>query len=211
MGQVRARPAIADSAPVTIMARVGAHTDVPWLTNILRQSGGSYSQAKLNEIADSLVARAVDARAAVQRSDAETRATAAVHALTDAGRSRTEAGRPYSGALDRLIVVHQQASARLIRGLALHGMLALSDRSRAINYLQTVAESEDVTAYDAIEGLIADANGSGWAGERPTPSEQQATIAALNALAARDHVTDQAARTLLVVWIANHKSNGPSK
>lgn len=211
MGQGSPHPAIADSSPARIMARVGSTAEAPWLRNILRQSGANYSRAKLDEIADSLVARAIDPRAAVPEADAHTHAIAAINALTNADRVGTAPGRPYPAALDRLITVHQHASERGIRAHALAGMLAVSDRSRAIDYLRTVAESTDVTAYDAVEALVADANGSGWAGEKPTPSEQQATIAALNALGARHRVTDQGTRTLLEVWIENHRSNGPAK
>ena len=57
--------------------------------------------------------------------------------------------------------------------------------SRSIEYLRRVAESEDATAYDAVEVLIADANGQGWGGMKPRPSEQQQTVSALKALAAR--------------------------
>jgi hypothetical protein len=89
-------------------------------------------------------------------------------------------------------------------------MLNVSDRSRAVDFLQRVAESEDATAYDAVEVLVADANGSGWGGVKPTPSQQQATISALKALATRHRVTDQAARTLLENWVANHRSDNPS-
>lgn len=211
MGQVRGRPAVADSSPARIMARVGAHADVAWLTNILRQSGATYSQVKLKEIADSLVARGIDARAADPRSDAYTRAVAAIDALADAGSANTEAGHPYVGALDRLIAVHQQATKVAIRAYALQDMLNLADRPRAIAYLQKVAESADVTADFAVDALIVDSNGSGSAGEKRTPSEQQATIAALNALAARHRVTNLEARRMLAVWIAQHPSSGPSK
>jgi hypothetical protein len=212
MGQIRARPAIADSSPARIMARVGPNTDAIWLRDILRQSGAEYSRAKLDELADSLLARAVDPRADVPRSEARTHALGAVNALAAAGSGGGLSGRPYAGALDRLFAVHQRASARAIRSHALAGMLNVSsDRSRAIDYLRRVAESDDATAYDAVEVLIADANGSGWGGVKPTPSQQQATISALRALAAGHRVTDQAGtRTLLENWVENHRSDHPS-
>jgi len=90
---------------------------------------------------------------------------------------RSLRGRPYAGALDRLITVHRRASTRAIRSHALDGMLDVSsDRSRAIDYLRRVAESEDITAYDAVEVLIADANASGWGGVKTTPSQQLQTV-----------------------------------
>lgn len=209
-GQVRARQAIADSSPARIMARVGTNAAVPWLRNILRQSDTTYSRTKLDEIGDSLVARGVDARSAEARSNADHSAIEAVIALTNAGRSSTGPGHPYAGALDRLIAIHRQSPASSVRAHALEGMLAVSDRSRALQYLQAVAESKDETAYDAVEAMVADANGSGWAGEKPSPSEQQATIAALNALHTRHRVTDRATWTLLDSWVENHRPKSPS-
>src|SRR5436853_6836976 len=106
-GQVRKRPAIADSSPARIMARVGPHADAIWLRDILRQSGAEYPRAKLDEIADSLVARAVDPRGSVARGDARTHALDAVNALASAGSGGALSGRPYPGALERLIAVHR--------------------------------------------------------------------------------------------------------
>lgn len=211
MGQVRTRPAIADSSPAKIMTRVGPNADALWLRDILRQSGAEYPQAKLDEIADSLVARAVDPRGGEPRSEERTQALDAINALAAAGSGRALGGRPYAGALDRLIAVHRRASARAIRSHVLAGMLNVSsERSQAIDYLRRVAESEDATAYDAVEVLVADANGSGWGGEKPTPSQQQQTVSALKALAAGHRVIDQAARTLLEIWVENHRSDHPS-
>lgn len=213
MGQVQARPAIADSSPAKIMARVGHNTGALWFRDILRQSGAEYPQTKLDEIADSLVARAIDPRGSEPRSEERTQALEAVNALVVAGMSgssgmgATLRGRPYAGALDRLIDVHRRATARDIRSHVLAGMLDISsDRSRAVDYLRRVAESEDATAYVAVEVLIADANGSGWGGMKPTPSEQRQTVSALKALAARHRVTDQATRTLVENWVENHRS-----
>jgi len=78
------------------------------------------------------------------------------------------------------------------------------DRPRAIEYLRRVAESTDPTAYDAVEVLIADANGQGWGGVKSTASQQQQSIMALRALGSAHRVTNQAAATLLDVWIGNH-------
>jgi hypothetical protein len=205
MGQVRTRPAIADSSPARIMTRVGPDADALWLRDILRQSGAQYPQAKLDQIADSLVARAVDSRATVPRSDARTRALKAVNAISAAGSDGALTGRPYAPALDRLITVHRTAPGRDVRAHALAGMLNISsDRPRAIEYLRRVAESTDPTAYDAVEVLIADANGQGWGGVKSTASQQQQSIMALRALGSAHRVSNQAAATLLDVWIGNH-------
>jgi hypothetical protein len=190
------------------MAQLGPNAEAPWLRDILRQVGANYSQAKLDEIADSLVARAVDSRGEAPGSPASARAFEAINALGDAGRGSELAGQPYAGALDRLIAVEQRASERAIRSHALAVMLNVtSDRGRAIDYLRHVAESNEATAYDAVEMLIADANGSSWGGIKASPSQQEQTVSALKALAARQQVTTEPARTILVLWVALHGSD----
>jgi hypothetical protein len=143
------------------MASVGSRADAVWLQDILRQVRAEYPQAKLDEIADSLVARALDPASVQEGSDAYSRASNALIALIQAGRASgvPSGGRPYVGALDRMITLHQRAPSRNIRSKALGGMLAVPSHSRAVSYLRQVAESSDSTAYDAIEFLITDANG----------------------------------------------------
>ena len=103
--QIRTSPAIADSSAVQIMARLGSRTDAVWLRDVLRQSDAQYPQAKLDEIADSLIARAIDPASAQRSSEANTRAIYAVLGLLTAGASRGINGRPYTGAFDRLVRV----------------------------------------------------------------------------------------------------------
>lgn len=210
LGQVRTRPAIADSSTMQIMARVGSQAGAIWLRNILRRADANYAQTKLDQIADSLTARAIDQRAAELNSGRHKIAVDAINALVSAGSGAPLGGRPYSGALDRLITVHRKGPSRDIRARALGGMLAVaSTRSRAIGYLRRVAESSDSTAYDAVEFLITDANGGSWAGARPTASQQQESVSALKALAAAHRVTNLMAGNLLEIWIQRYRSSHP--
>ena len=158
--QIHLRPAIADSSPVRIMAHVGAQAEAPWLRDVLRQADAAYPPAKLDQIGDSLVARAIDARSAEPRSDAEKRAVNAVNALTLAGAKTALRGRPYLGAFDRLIAVYQQSPARSVRIGALSGVLTVSSSgTRAVDFLSSVARASDLTGYYAVEFLITEETG----------------------------------------------------
>src|SRR5687767_10364336 len=119
--QVGTRLAVADSSAAQIMARVGNQTDAIWLQDILRQSKAEYPRAKLDEIGDSLVARAIDPTSVQQQSAAHTRAAEALMTLWRAGRARdaSSSGRPYAGAFDRMVTVHRQAPSHYIRAKAL--------------------------------------------------------------------------------------------
>ena len=210
-GQARTRPAIADSSAPRIIAHVGIEANAVWLRNILRQADAVYPQAKLDQIADSLVARSIDPRGTEPKTELHMRAVNAVNALAMAGASASLGGRPYAGALDRLITVHRQARPRDIRARALGGLLVISaDRPRAVDYLRRVAASSDPTAYDAVEFLITDANGGSSAGVQPTAAQQQGSVTALKGLAAGHHVTNQPAANLLELWIQRYKSLHPS-
>lgn len=204
--QVGTRLAVADSSAAQIMARVGNQTDAIWLQDILRQSRAEYPRAKLDEIGDSLVARAIDPTSVQQKSAAHTRAAEALMTLWRAGRARnaSSSGRPYAGAFDRLVTVHRRAPSRYIRWKALSAMLTSSAHSRAVDYLREVAESSDSTSYEAMQFLISDAGGVNWTSIPPTASERQESISALKALGARGRVTDGRAATLLRVWISQN-------
>lgn len=199
--QGRVRPAVADSAASKIMARVGNQTGALWLRDILRQAGAQYPQAKLDEIADSLVSRAVDPAGVQRQGEAYMRAVNAVNALVLAGASAPLSGSPYAGALDRAITIHKRAPSQTVRARALAGMLASPAHSRAVAYLRQVAESTDATAYDAVELLITDANGGSWVGTSPATSERQESAAALKSLASVGRISDEKAAKLLERWL----------
>lgn len=204
LGQHRPRPVFADSSAERVMAHVGYHANVPWFIDMLRQASGPYSQARLGELADSLVARAIDPQAI--RTDAIRYRIAddGVSTLVSSGSREEGRGQPYSGALDRLIKIHKQAADVGIRRKVLAGLLGLPDRTRALAYIETVAESTDPTAAAAVNYLISDANGESWSGVRPTPEQAQASTAALHDLASRHRVSNSQASYLLRGWIAMH-------
>lgn len=194
------RPSVADSSAARIMARVGTQTGAVWLRDILRQAGGQQPPAKLDEIGDSLMTRAIAPAAGRNASDAYTRSMSALSALVLAGASAPLNGRPYAGAFDRIVAVHKQAASHKIRAKALGGMLVTS-HLRAVDYLRGVAESSDSTAYDAMELLVTDANGGSWTGIQPTAAERQESVSALRALASGGRVKNQRAANLLEIWI----------
>lgn len=203
--QERSRPPIADSSASLIMKRVGARPGAVWLRDILRQASGPQSQAKLDELADSLVARAMDPASGQKGSQAYVRASQALQALTLAGSRGPWHGRPYVGLFDRLVSLQKSAPSHDIRWKALGAMLVCPCHPRAVEYLSAVAESEDSTAYNAIQFLITDANGGSWVGIQPTASQRQVSAAALKALANRGRVTDIRAGNLLEGWIQRHR------
>jgi hypothetical protein len=210
-GQVRVRPPVADSSTAQIMAHVRDHPDAAWLRDVLRQTSGRDAPTKLDEIADSLVVRAIDARQALRGAPAHAIASAAVGALVSAGLPTATGGHPYAGAFDRLVRVHQHASAGDVRLRALGGLLSVaSPRTRAIAYLRAVAESNDPTAANAMEFLITDARGGSWGGVSPTPGQQRESMAALKGMAAANRVTDARASDLLGGWLAATQSQKPN-
>jgi hypothetical protein len=204
-GQTAPRPAFADSSPVRIMAHVGSHPNVPWLGEILRQVKSTYSRTKLDELGDSLVARAMDPRAIPTDTFRYRAAVEGVLALMLSGFRTTVSGQPYAGAMDRLIKIHQAAPVRGIRHTALGALLSLPDRTRALAYMRDVAESNDATAYDAVEYLITDASGGSWGGVSPTSAQAQASTAILREMASRHHMADPHASRLLEGWMSAHR------
>lgn len=203
-GQNTPRPIFTDSSSVRIMAHVGSHPNVRWLINVLRQVGGTYPQPKIDELADSLVARALDSRAVSGDTSRYRAANDAVIALMLAGSGATASGVPYRGAFARLVKIHQTAQVVATRRRALAGLLMLPDRGQALAYLGNVAESSGPTAYTAVDYLITDANGLSWSGGRPTPAQAQASTAALHELVMRHRVSDPRASHLLEGWSVAH-------
>jgi hypothetical protein len=195
---------VADSSVARIMKSAGSKAQAPWLRDMLRQAVRKHPKAKLDEIGDSLVARATNPAGRNLGSEDYSRGVNAINALMLAGSGAPMDGVPYDGAFDRMVSVHRSAASPYIRARALVGMLGTPSHNRAVSYLQGVAESNDSTAYDAVQFLINDANGGGWV-RTPTASEQQESVSALKALAARNRVTDGGAAKLLGLWIARNR------
>lgn len=191
----------ADSSVSAIMRHFGARPAGSALITILRSNAGSYPAAKVNEIADSLAARAIANKATGTVDSARFgAAVSAVNALTEAGRSANNS-QPYPGAMDRLIRIHQTAPVTLVQVRALCALPSLADRSRALAYLRGVAESRDATARDAIRCLVSDADGMA---NRPTPlsaAERQQSVAVLRELATSNRVLNELAKRELAMWV----------
>lgn len=161
---VETRPTAAE-----LMQRLRIEDKRVHVVQILNQRYTTYPEAYLDEIADSLAALAVTMGA---RGDLEglTAAREAVSILFDAGgrdagilvsgklvRDET----PYRGAAERLmrIVEHPDTDAG-IRAGALTALCGMPDRERTIEYLRSVAVSENPVADLAVRIL------GGWLGPR---------------------------------------------
>jgi hypothetical protein len=206
------RAAVLDSSsPASIMGRVGKSPGAYWFQDILRQTGAAYPATTRDALADSLVARAVDPAASNRQSAAYGMAGEAVYALARAGARWPKTGRRYDGMFDRMVTVHRRAMSPSVRRLALFAMLESTQHTRAIAYLRQVAESDDSTAYSAIDALNREASGPGVAGEDlATAAEREQSRAALFALWARRRVTNRMAYESLAMWIAWYQSHHPS-
>ena len=201
------RPAVADSSARQIMAHVGRASGAVWLRDVLRQADGNIPSAKLDEIADSLAARAIAGRDGRVDSASFQLGTESTSSIALAGMPTTARGTPYPGALERLIRIHQHARSNSIRIQALAVMPSMPDRTRAIGYLADLAASRDATAVDAVQLLITDANGDSWGGIRPSLAGREQSAQALRNLSSHP-IASWRVRQLLEGWIAAQKSGG---
>jgi len=126
----------------------------------MRQVTKPQPRAKLDELADSLVARELAA--------AQIDPAARVHGISDiselvyagqvAGQGDTIPGIPYDGALERLIRIYREAKPLDVRLSALGGLLDVAGHAQAIAFLREVAISADPTAWYAVGQLEAAAD-----------------------------------------------------
>lgn len=203
--QQPSRSHLADSSARIIMAHVGPHVRPFELVAILRDKEGRTPTWKQNEIADSLVARAVAYRPTPRPDTVQFGAAVrAVMALSLAGSASTgvEPGEPYTGALDHLIRIHEEARASEIRSRALEAMLGGTDRARGLAYMRSVAVSVDPTAYKALSCLIMDSRGGG-VGYRATESQRHESFDILVDLATHHLVKDPVGARDLELWYAS--------
>lgn len=199
--QARQRPDIADSSAVKIMAAAGKHVTADWMRDVLRRAGARATVAKADEIADSLVGRALSLSDDQSPTDKRSMPIEAVNALVLAGSAAPFSGNPYPGALDRLLRIFRESPSREVRSRSLSALLCLPFHARAVEQLKTVAESNEPLAYDAVQYLITDANGGSWLGLTPSASNRRASATALRSLALGGKVRDQRASNLLELWI----------
>jgi hypothetical protein len=149
LGQAIPQPggrALADSSVRRILAEPRFPEDV--VVDVLLQRSRPQSQAKRDELADSIVARAIRAMAPPNP---------AVAAVAAAGRAsgRKDGGTPDSRALQWLIRIHQESRDHETR---LHAILEMTNQEspgRAMGYLREVAiRPDERTASAALNGLI---------------------------------------------------------
>jgi hypothetical protein len=118
------------------------------VVDVLRQRSRSHPQAKRDELADSLIARAIRAPAPPNP---------AVAVLAEAGRAslQVDAGTADPRALDWLIRIHRESRDHETRRYVI---LQLTDQAvpmRAVPYLREVAtRSEDRTSSTALRRLV---------------------------------------------------------
>lgn len=188
-----------DSSADRIMAHVAPRNQLTWFVDIMRQTRRAVPQSKLDELADSLAARAILNRP-VERGDGMGVPLSPVGLLAWVGDRGLRKGIPYSGALERLIRVHQQASDIDVRTSALAAMLAVVGRDHGLAYLRTVATSNDPTSWYAINILTIDATGGRWFGPTPTTAERGQSEAILRALYGTGQVRNAEAKRFLDEW-----------
>lgn len=190
---------LVDSSADRIMAHVAPRSQVPWFADIMRQTRRAVPQSKLDELADSLAARAI-ANQPLEPGNAMGAPLSPVGLLAWVGDRGIRKGIPYSGALDRLIRVHQQASDIGVRSSALAAMPAVVGRDRALEYLRSVATSNDPTSWYAINILTIDATGGRWFGPAPTTAESRQSDAILRSLYSSGQVRNAEAKRFLGDW-----------
>jgi hypothetical protein len=201
----RVAHALADSSAAQIVARLRSPLEhdgfgAYWLGDILRQRDRAQSRSKLDAIADSLTAEVIRQSNVVRRSDdpGQLNLLAPLGALTNAGHLRSDAGgTPYTGTLDRLIRIHQEAAPNsVIRGVALVYFLC-SDFARGLSALREVAVSTDRTASYAMGQMVSVATTKGSCDGTPSPAERQQVLASLRDIFDRRLAQDPEARSNL--------------
>jgi hypothetical protein len=198
----------ADSAAASVprlLALAGPNvTTAAWLRPTMRQVDGAQSRARLDEIADSLVARVL-----AQRSPQDTAraryANDARAALALVGMRAGPEGQPYDGTLSRLVRIHQESAVPAVRASALTLFPYLAGTAGALEYLRAVAASSDETAYAALTALMWQAEGI--AGGVAIPAEARAAAASvLDTLATHTTVVSPRVAEELRSWRSTRRS-----
>lgn len=192
---MRRESLLIDSSSAAIMKHLTARSEPSWFVDIMRQTRRPVAKSKLDELADSIVARAVANRAS------EVGALSPTALLALAGDRGLRKGSPYAGVLDRLIRIHQQATDYAVRTMALAAMPGVVGRDRGLSYLRTVATSNDSTSWYAVNVLAIDANGGSSLGPQPTLAERHQSEDILRALHSGGQVQNATAKRFLDEWI----------
>ena len=131
--QREAQPSWADSAPARIIASARGGISLETVLEILRQRHKAYPEAKRRELADLVVARAID--------DPHV-GRVAILAVSMSGSSDPRLGGvPDPEALNRLIRIQQTAKNAGERGFALTELAHQINPSRALPFLRQLATS----------------------------------------------------------------------
>jgi len=208
--QTPQRPVLDSSLSALVAKNIGYQER---LVEALRNSA-RYSNAQRNSLADYLTTVAIQNRSGpFQQGDSATYAAAA-RAVTVLGHSSMReypgmepnlGGEPYAGALDRLIRVAQNSPVDAIRERCLRVMLGAADRSRALEFVRSVAAGPDTSAAeDAVRVLIEDASGHTTIPHQ-TPAQRDQSLSVLRELAATHGVTSRSGSRQVDVWLRNRK------
>jgi hypothetical protein len=158
-----------DSTPAVIMNVAGSKSfPTTIIVDVLRQRQKAFSVSKRQELADSVVARAIGLP---QPGRAELGPVEGVAALVISGSTDPNlAGSPDANALDRLILIHRQAKFPQARLMALTSLNQQVDPARALPYLKAVAESTDmaILALDQLLSLARDSSHASVVRDRAT-------------------------------------------
>jgi len=158
-----------DSTPAVIMTFGGRkYFPSAVIVDVLRQRQKAFSLSKRQELADSVVARAIGPPLP---GGGELEPVEAVEALVMSGSTNPDlTGSPDPDVLDRLIRIHQQAKLRQARVMALTSLNQQLNPARALPYLKAVAESKDMAllALDQLVSLARDPSHASAVRDRAT-------------------------------------------
>ena len=206
--QALPRSRFADSSAAQIMQHAGIHSNDQAIQDVLRQRSTTVLSKRIDEIADSLVARAIRPDE-LPSGDGTELTVGAVNAIISSGLTNG-GGKPFAGALDRLIRIDKSATNKFIRARALSGLLSVGERTKALTYLSEVAISADPSAVAAVRSLVIDCDGrSGWiGGPTPTIEERGQSRRILLDLATNQRARNSDAAEALRRWLLSPSSKG---
>lgn len=165
VAQTRPRQHIRDSDTTlaTIATNFRTRGGDFYARDILTQRLGPESRQKMDALADSLTAIAVEYEPGDGVEKLRIASAAAYHIARAAVAKK---GVPYTGAFERLVRIAEEAPDVGIRGQGLNGIAALPEKERSLAYLRRVATSTEMpqmNAYIAVELLSQEMGADGVA------------------------------------------------
>lgn len=145
--------ALVDSTPARSLLSGGTKNFPTWLlVDILRQKSKPLALSKRRELADSLVARAIQL---AKPDEPPLSPSHAVEPLVFAGMAVSSfGGTPDRDALNGLIEIHRDAQLTAARLMAIGSLEHQVDPARALPYLMNVVLSPDGTRFIALAQMI---------------------------------------------------------